>query len=210
VERRLAPAAIVRAMHSDPRTRGEEADRLERLIRSSMWFMDVLEAARASQAPDCWVGAGALRDLVWDGLHDGFSPDRVKDVDVAFFDPNDLRPERDRAVEDRLAQLLPAVRWDAKNQAAVHLWYEGRFGSAVDPLRSAADGVATWPETATAVAVQLRDGGDLAIVAPCGLTDLLTGVWRRNPRRVTVEEYRRRLRAKRVPERWPRVRVIDS
>jgi hypothetical protein len=196
-------------MHGDFRTHREQAARLERLIRSSAWFMNVLEAARASRAPDCWVGAGALRDLVWDGLHGGFSPDRVKDVDVAFFDPHDLRPERDLAVEELLGRLLPGVRWDAKNQAAVHLWYEGRFGSAVDPLLSTADGVGTWPETATAVAVQLRGGGDLAIVAPCGLTDLLTGVWRRNPRRVTVEEYRRRLHAKRVPERWPRVRVID-
>jgi uncharacterized protein len=196
-------------MHGDSRTHREQAARLERLIRSSDWFMRVLEAARASRAPDCWVGAGALRDLVWDGLHGGFSPDRVKDVDVAFFDPHDLRPERDLAVEELLGRLLPGVRWDAKNQAAVHLWYERRFGSAVDPLLSTADGVGTWPETATAVAVQLRDSGELAIVAPCGLTDLLTGVWRRNPRRVTVAESRRRLHAKRVPERWPQVRIID-
>jgi hypothetical protein len=53
---------------------------------------------------------------------------RVKDVDVAFFDPQDLRPERDQAVEDELSRLLPEVHWDAKNQAAVHLWYERRFG----------------------------------------------------------------------------------
>jgi hypothetical protein len=196
-------------MDSYPETHQEEAEHLERLVRSSAWFMRVLEAARASRAPDCWVGAGALRDLVWDAMHGGFSPDRVKDVDVAFFDPHDLRPERDLAVEELLGRLLPGVRWDAKNQAAVHLWYERRFGSAVDPLLSTADGVGTWPETATAVAVQLRGDGELAIVAPCGLTDLLTGVWRRNPRRVTVAEYRRRLHAKRVPERWPQVRTID-
>lgn len=191
------------------RSQAQAAVRLERLIRSSSWFMRVLEAARASRAPDCWVGAGALRDLVWDGLHDGFSPKRVKDVDAAFFDPHDLRPERDQAVEDQLTRLLPGVCWDAKNQAAVHLWYERRFGLAVEPVSSTADGVATWPETATAVAVRLRDNGALAIIAPCGLADLLTGVWRRNPKRVTVEEYRRRIRAKRVAERWPRVQVID-
>ncbi len=185
------------------------AVRLERLVRASEWFMHVLEAVCACGAPDCWVGAGALRDLVWDQLHGGFVPQRVKDVDVAFFDPHDLRPERDQAVEDELARLLPGVRWDAKNQAAVHLWYQRRFGFAVQPLRSAADGVATWPETATAVALQLRKDGRLAIVAPCGLSDLLDGVCRRNPRRVSAEEYRRRLTAKRVAERWPRVRVID-
>jgi uncharacterized protein len=191
------------------RTDRDEAARLERLVSASAWFMSVLQAARACGAPDCWVGAGALRDLVWDQLHGGFVPERVKDVDVAFFDPDDLRPERDQAVEDELARLLPAVRWDAKNQAAVHRWYQRRFGVAVPPLASTADGVATWPETATAVALRLGGDGRLAIVAPCGLSDLLDGVCRRNPRRLSVEEYRRRVQAKRVAERWPRVRIVD-
>jgi hypothetical protein len=186
-----------------------EAARLERLVRASEWFMGVLDAARACGAPDCWVGTGALRDLVWDHLHGGFRPERVKDVDVAFFDPQDLRPERDQGVEDELVRRLPEVRWDAKNQAVVHLWYERRFGVPVRPLGSTADGVATWPETATAVALQLRRDGRLAILAPCGLSDLLDGVCRRKPRRVSVEEYRRRVNAKRIAERWPHVRVID-
>ena len=202
-------AARYRAVAMSQRTDRLEAARLEGLVRASEWFMGVLDAVRACGAPDCWVGAGALRDLVWDGLHGGFRPERVKDADVAFFDPQDLRPERDQAVEGELARLLPEVHWDAKNQAAVHLWYERRFGVPVEPLRSTADGVATWPETATAVALQLRQDGRLVVVAPCGLSDLLNGVCQRNPRRVSVEEYRRRVSAKRIAERWPRVRVID-
>jgi uncharacterized protein len=170
----------------------------------------VLAAARDCDPPDWWVGGGVLRDLVWDGLHGGFDPARVKDVDLAFFDPDDLRHERELAAERALAARLPGVAWDAKNQAAVHTWYERRFGVAVEPLASAADGVATWPETATAVAVRLRPDGGLEVTAPCGLADLLGGVWRRNPRRVTVAESGRRLAAKRVAERWPRVMVVPG
>jgi uncharacterized protein len=77
------------------------------------------------------------------------------------------------------------------------------------PLASAADGVATWPETATAVAVRLHDGDELRVVAPCGLEDLFALVCRRNPRRVSVDQYRRRLREKRVAERWPKVTIVD-
>jgi hypothetical protein len=53
-----------------------------------------------------------------------------------------------------------------------------------------------------------RHDDELEVLAPCGLHDLLEGVCRRNPRRVTVEEYRRRLERKRVGERWPRVLVL--
>lgn len=47
-------------------------------------------------------------------------------------------------------------------------------------------------------------------MAPHGLDDLLGLVLRRNPTRVSVEEYERRLRAQRVTERWPRVRVLRT
>jgi hypothetical protein len=184
------------------------ADELERLIRGCPWLVRVLEAARDCGPPDWWVGAGVLRDLVWDGLHGGFDPGRVKDVDLAFFDPDDFSEAREGAVEAALAARLPGVRWDAKNQAAVHTWYERVFGYPVPPVASAAGGVATWPETATAVAVRLDRGGALALTAPYGLRDLLTGVCRRNPERVSVERYHERLRAKHVATRWPRVRII--
>jgi hypothetical protein len=184
------------------------ADQLEQLIRASPWFMAVLRVARDSNPPDWWVGAGVLRDLVWDGQHGGFDPAHVKDVDLAFFDSVDLSKEREDVIERDLAVRMPSVHWDAKNQAAVHTWYERRFGFPVQPVSSAADGVATWPETATAVAVHLHQDDELELTAPWGLRDLLTGVCRRNPERVSIEEYRRRIEAKQVPVRWPQVRVI--
>jgi hypothetical protein len=119
-----------------------------------------------------------------------------------------LRAARDAEVEQALTARRPGVPWDAKNQAAVHTWYGRVFGGQVAPLRSAADGVATWPETATAVAVRLLPDDRLEAVAPCGLDDLFGLVCRRNPRRVTVDHYHRRLHDKRIAERWPRVEIV--
>jgi hypothetical protein len=183
--------------------------RLEALVRSSDWLMDALRAARDVDPPDWLVGGGVLRDLVWDRLHGRAAPLAPRDVDLAFFDPARLDAGRDAEVERALADRLDRVPWDAKNQAAVHRWYGRVFGRQVEPLASAADGVGTWPETATAVAVRLLDGDELQVVAPCGLEDLFALVCRRNPRRVSVEHYRRRLRDKRVAERWPMVTVVD-
>ena len=181
---------------------------LEVRVRGCGWLLDVLEGVRDSGLPDAWVGAGVLRDLVWDGDHGGFDPGSVKDVDVPFFDPSDLRRERDAAAETALFELAAGVPWEAKNQAAVHLWYPRRFGVPYAPAGCTEDAVGRWPETATSVAVQLTPGDSLRICAPCGLADLLDGVWRRNPRQVSLEESRARLARHRVSERWPRVRVV--
>jgi len=180
------------------------------LIRSSTWMMRVLEAVRDERIADAWTGAGVLRDLVWGERYGaGFSPEQVRDVDVAFFDPHDLSRANDERVTERLQRRLPDVPWEAKNQAAVHTWYSGKFGGAdVEPLTSINDAVGSWPETATAVAVRLGVDGVLEICAPLGITDLLNGVWRRNPRRVSLEQSLARLERHQPRTRWPRVSVI--
>lgn len=187
-----------------------EEDELREIVLASPWLVAVLRTVRDSRLPDAWVGAGVLRDLVWDGRTDGFDPERVRDVDVAYFDPGDLRRARDDAADAELRGRAPGVPWEAKNQAAVHLWYAAHFdGTPYPPARSIEDAIARWPETATSVAVRLDADDSLHVIAPCGLTDLLRGVWRRNPAQVSVERSRMRLARHRVRERWPWVQVID-
>jgi uncharacterized protein len=187
----------------------DNAARLEEIVRSTPWLMDALAAAREVAAPDWLIGAGAVRTAVWDRLHGYAQPTGLADVDLAFFDPDDLSEQREAAIERHLRALLP-VEWDAKNQARVHLWYAGRFGYEVPPLGSTADAVATWPETSTAVGLRLTDDDRLVVVAPLGLDDLLGMVHRRNPRRVSVGEYERRLEGKRIAERWPRATIVPA
>ncbi len=102
---------------------------LETLIRGSEWFMRVLRCIRDERLPDAWVGAGALRDLVWGELYGpGFRPEDVHDVDVAFFDPRDLSRDHDDVATARLSARCAGVPWQARNQAAVHTWYASKFG----------------------------------------------------------------------------------
>lgn len=183
---------------------------LAELIRSSAWMVRVLTTVRHAQIPDAWVGAGVLRDLVWGERYgSGFSSDHVRDVDVAYFDVHDLSRANDDQTTARLHERWPQVPWEARNQAAVHTWYPSKFGGGpVEPLTSIADAVSTWPETATAVAVRLSGDGDVEICAPLGLADLLDGVWRRNPRRVSLQRSLARLARHQPQHRWPGVTVI--
>jgi hypothetical protein len=188
-----------------------EADCLRTILASSEWLLAVLTTVRDSSLPDAWVGAGAIRDLVWGELFGrGFDPADIRDVDVPFFDPDDLSRDRDDQATELLHQFQPGIPWEAKNQAAVHTWYARKFGGdPVAPLRNIADAVATWPETATTIAVRVGVSGEIEICAPLGLTDLLTGVWRRNPRRVSLDRSRARLARHRPRQRWPGVTVIE-
>ncbi|MFT7776193.1 nucleotidyltransferase family protein [Roseateles sp.] len=181
--------------------------RLAGLVRAAPGFMEALRAGRELGLAQWCIGAGALRNLVWDALHGHAHPSEPADVDFAYFCSLDLGAERDAALQRRLGERLPGLPWEVTNQAGVHLWFERCFGHAVAPLHSLHEAVATWPEPATAVGVWLDDTDALQIIAPYGLGDLLGMRIRRNPVRASLETYRQRCASKRYTERWPRVVV---
>lgn len=183
---------------------------LQRILQSNAGLMSILRAARRVNLPDWYVGAGLIRNTVWDFRHGYAGKPSARDVDVAFFDPHDLSAARETNAAQELGRLLPEVNWEPINQARVHLWYATDFGQEVEPLRSTEEAISTWPETATCVGVRLLIDDTLQIYAPYGLDDLMNMVLRRNPKRVTVEQFRQRAREKRVREKWPRVSVVDG
>src|SRR3954469_1055154 len=137
------------------------------VVRESTMLMRALAAARDADPPDWLIGAGAVRDCVWAHLHGRPEPP-PRDVDLAFYDPQALEAEREAEVLREVAQRAPELPWEATNEARVHLWYPRIYGVVVPPLVSAADAVASWPETATAVALRLTSDDELRVVAPFG------------------------------------------
>ena len=168
--------------------------------------MQGLRAARDVDAPDWLIAAGAIRDAVWDDLHGRPLTTPPRDLDLGFFDPDDLTPERDAEVEAALRRRAPDLPWDAKNQAAVHLWYPDRFGIEVEPFGATAEAIATFPETASCVGVRLLPDDEILVVAPHGLDDLFACVCRHNPTRVPADYYAGRVAEKAWGTRWPKLR----
>ena len=161
----------------------------------------------AGAAAAAWyIGAGAVAQTVWNHLH-GFSPSHgVKDYDVVYFDPDDLTPDGEQAVEAKVAGLLDsAVTVDVTNEARVHTWYQRRYGQPLMPYRSTEHAIATWPSTATSVGVR-TDGDSLDVCAPYGLSDLFGLVVRPNTTLVSREVYEEK--AERWRQLWPLLTVL--
>lgn len=188
----------------------EMEERLRDLARRSFWFAPALRAVRDQGLTSWCIGAGAVRNLVWDALHDHPTPTHLADVDVAYFDATDLMPERDAEIQHRLRSALPGTPWEVTNQAAVHHWFEGHFGHAVEPLHSLHEAVASWPEYATCVGLTLNEDDSIGVIAPYGLDDLFNCIVRRNPMRVSLATYRQRVEQKNYASRWPKVRVVEA
>jgi hypothetical protein len=192
---------------------------LIRLARESDWMMAALRAVRDLGLASWCIGAGAVRNLVWDSLHARVVPSALPDIDVVFFDPTELGRHLDDSLRRRLCAAMPNTPWEVTNQAGVHLWYAQHFGpsdgdaadtgAAVAAFTSLEEAVGSWPEYATTVGLTLDADDTIKVIAPHGLNDLFSLVVRRNPARVSLQAYRDRVAQKRFTERWPRVTVVS-
>lgn len=173
------------------------------LIAADLQAMTILRAVRDLCLPDWAIGAGFVRNRVWDLASGKATPTTPGDIDVLYYDAADLSPEREAALEARLRAVLPGVPpWSVTNQARMHL------ENGDPPYASTEDALCCWLETPTAVAVRLEADDSLTLLAPHGLEDLFALRVRPTPRgRERLDAYRRRLAAKNWHAVWPGLRI---
>lgn len=174
------------------------------ILRDDPHRWGVLDVVAALDLPDCWIGAGFVRNAVWDHLHQRSATPVCGDVDVIWYDPDRAEAIYDRELEAQLRAWEPSIDWSVKNQARMHV----RNGDA--PYISATDAMRYWPETATAIAAR-RKTDSCEIAAPLGLTDLFALVLRPTPRfrqdkRAIYEE---RIRSRSWCDAWPLLTRIE-
>jgi hypothetical protein len=185
--------------------------RLEAILRAAPSMVRVLETARELDLPDWLIFSGAVYQRVLNHLT-GRDPDHgIKDYDLGYFDAADISYEAEDAVIRRAAAAF-APPFDAlvevRNQARVHLWFEGKFGEPYSPLTSSAGALERFVSATFAVGVRLEADDRMTIVAPFGLSDLFAMHMRPNPNRSTTGAFERV--AKGLTARWPELIVTPD
>src|SRR3984893_7385090 len=187
----------------------ELRERLAAILRAMPPLMQVLSVARHLCLPDWLVFSGAVYQPVLNHLT-GRPPDYgIKDYDLGYFDASDLSYEAEDAVIHRVKTAFEEPlrsMVEVRNQARVHLWFEGKFGEPYGPLSCSAAAFQRFTSATFAVGVQLEPDDRLHIEAPFGLADLFALRLRPNPRWKTVHFARTSADVRR---RWPEL-VIDN
>lgn len=177
-----------------------EAD-IAKIIEVDPWMMKVLSAAESLNLPDWWIGAGFLRNKVWDHISGNVS-EPTRDVDLVYFNDIENKPEDDWAYDELLKSKYPFAEWEVRNQARMH------YKNGSEPYASTYDGISDWVETATCVAVKLEKG-ILKFMFCYGMDDLVGLVARPIPSFQTKDKiaiFHKRVREKGWRTRWPKLR----
>ncbi len=172
------------------------------LIEKDPLMMDVLHRAEKLNLPDWLIGAGFVRNKVWNHLS-GKTTDKLDltDVDLVYFDPTiPADQEKDKDLMEKLSAET-GLDWETRNNAYN---YKSDIRS---PYGSAEDVIAAWPETVTAVGVKIENGA-LKLIAPYGIEDLVNFVIKTSPKyQDGVEVIKQRIAKKKWLEKWPNLKL---
>lgn len=178
------------------------------LSQSAMLNSLFLSAQRLGPHP-YYIGAGCLVQTVWNELTGRPLNYGISDIDIIYFDDNDLSYAAENEVVERGKSLfshLP-IPVDIKNQARVHLWYADKFGLDLHPYTSLEDAINTWPTTATCLGARMNpEDNSWEVYSPYGLEDLFGLVVR--PNKVLINEGIYNSKVQKWIEKWPELHVV--
>ncbi len=179
----------------------EARDASELTLKQDAFRMHCLQVVSASRLPDAMIGAGFIRNMIWDALHHYTVASPLNDVDVVYFDKTDTSRDTEQEYEHRLAKHCPDVNWEVRNQARMHHYHNDAEYS------DTGDGIKRWVELQTCVGVHLS-GKQISWFAPYGLAENWKGEIRINPQFPRPTVYEERIKQKQWTERWPELTVI--
>ncbi|MFQ2172343.1 nucleotidyltransferase family protein [Aeromonas rivipollensis] len=136
--------------------------RTEALLRADPLRMACLWAARELALPDWALGAGFVRNLIWDHLHNKAEPTPLNDIDLIYLDPGDPEGADEREHEAWLRIRLPDQHWEVRNQARMHSRLQ------VPPFASSLEALSHWVEVPTCIGVRLLANDEFEWLAPHG------------------------------------------
>lgn len=174
------------------------------LIAKDEWMMRVLKTARSLGLPDWMIGAGFVRNKVWDYLH-GYKDKTVtgSDIDLIYFDSANIDEDKDKNLSEELKRKT-GMEWEVVNQAYMYRWHNREH-----PYADTVAALAEWVETPTCVAVRIEDDDTLALFAPHGITDLVNLVVRPSPSSLNdSDKFWERVKGKEWEKKWPKLKII--
>ncbi|WP_438446524.1 nucleotidyltransferase family protein [Gorillibacterium sp. sgz5001074] len=182
--------------------------RLVEVIQESDFLCKVFSNASLLGLNQYYVGAGCITQTVWNYLTNRPLTYGIDDIDIVYFDDQNLSYEAEKAVTERVINCFGniQIKVDVKNQARVHLWYENKFGIKTSPYLSLEQAIDTWPTSATALGVR-NTSGNWQVYAPFGLDDLFTLTLRANKHLISEEIYYNKVA--KWTSKWPELRVIS-
>lgn len=149
------------------------------IISKNKDLMNILKYLKKINLPNFYIAAGCVFQTIWNYLDNQTLNDSVKDIDIIYYDNNDLSKDSEQSIEDMINNHFKNMKYkfDVHNEARMHLWKEEHEGIKIEPYKSCEDAISRWLATIHAIGITLKNN-KIEVYAPYGLSDIYARIIR--------------------------------
>lgn len=159
------------------KTLDEQNDMFIKIIKMNKELMKILNYIEELKLPNFYIAAGSVFQTIWNYLDNKPLTNDIKDIDIIYYDNNNLTKEDEKKLEDKIIdhfnKLGMNYEFDVHNEARMHLWKKENENKNVDQYINSEDAIDKWIATVHAIGIT-KENNTIKVYAPYGLSDIFS------------------------------------
>ena len=153
----------------------EQYNEMINILSQNLELMDILNYIHELKLPNFYIAAGSIFQTVWNFYDNKELNYGIKDIDVIYFNKNNITLEKDLEYYDLISKFCKEkgykIEVDVSNEARMHIWIKEKYNIDIEPYTSSEDAIDKWIATVHAIGLTKKNK-KLEIYAPYGLSDI--------------------------------------
>lgn len=147
------------------------------ILKQNKELMIMLDYIEKLKLPNYYIAAGAIFQTIWNYYDNKSLNHNIKDIDIIYFDKNDLSVENDMQYYEKIKNYSDTMGFnyeiDISNEARMHLWKKEKNNVDIAPYINSEDAIDKWIATVHAIGIT-KENNIISIYAPYGLSDIFS------------------------------------
>lgn len=156
----------------------DQLDMFISILEKNKELMAMLDYISELNLPNFYIAAGSVFQTIWNYYDNRELNYGIKDIDVIYFNNNDLSVEKDLEYYNIINNYAKSKGFnyeiDVSNEARMHLWkMEHNQGENIEPYKNSEDAISKWIATVHAIGIT-KENDQIKVYAPYGLSDIFS------------------------------------
>lgn len=147
------------------------------ILKENKELMSILDYVEQLNLPNFYIAAGSIFQTIWNYYDNKSLNYGIKDIDIIYFDKNDLSVEKDIQYFEKIKDYSDSKGFnyeiDVSNEARMHLWKKEKNNVDIKPYLNSEDAIDKWIATIHAIGIT-KENNNIKIYAPYGLSDIFS------------------------------------
>lgn len=155
----------------------EQNEKFISILKENKDLITILDYIYELNLPNFYIAAGSIFQTIWNYYDQKPLNFGIKDIDIIYYDPNNLSKEYEKKLENKIIEHFKALNlnyeFDVHNEARMHLWKKENENKDINQYKNSEDAIDQWIATVHSIGIT-KENDNIKVYAPYGLSDIFS------------------------------------